>query len=405
MKICLIRCPSPFLIDERVFPPLGLMAVGTTLKIKGHDVTIYDGDINDFPMDFEYYGLGPTTPEYPYALKVKEKIGPRAKIVVGGPHATLNPRVCLDDGFDCIVCGDGEMSVERAFKSDIPLIISKELPLDEYPIIDRTILNLKNYKYLLNGRLATTMMTSQGCPFKCGFCAKNYRTVRFRSIENVIKEIDILHFDFGYDALAFPEDMFILIKERTEKICVHLKKLGMIWRCLIRADFVVKYGNVFIKTMADSGCVEIGMGVESGSDKILSIVNKGETVETIKTAIKMLKDSGIRIKGYFIVGLPGETQSTLDETRMFLEEMNFDDVDIKIYQPFPGTPIWNNRNSYDIQWDDIDFIKMFYKGRPKEYYGNVRTSSLTNQQIYNTWVEMEEKYKCHEGFISHNTGT
>jgi len=394
MRICLVRCPSPFLIADRVFPPLGLMAVGTALKIKGHEVTIYDGDLNFVPMDFEYYGFGPTTPEYPYALDVKEKIDSKAKVVIGGPHATFNPRLCLDDGFNCVVCGDGEMVVDRAFATDIPLIVAKELSLDEYPMIDRTILDIKSYKYFLNGRLTTTIITSQGCPFKCGFCAKNYKTVRFRSIENVIKEIEMLHYDFGYDALAFPEDMFILKKDRTEEICSHLKRLGIIWRCLVRADFLVRYGDSFTKMMADSGCVEIGMGVESGSNEILAIANKGETVETIKSAIWMMKDKGIRVKGYFIVGLPGENKNTIEQTRMFLEEMNMDDIDIKIYQPFPGAPIWNNRENYDIQWDDIDFKKMFYKGRPKEYYGNIRTSSLKNKEIYDAWVEMESKYKC-----------
>ena len=395
MDVCLIILPSPFLIDERVFPPLGLMAVGTALKLKGHDVTIYDGDIDKVPLNFSYYGFGPTTPEYPYALAIKNRIkqhNPKAKVIIGGPHATLNTS-CLNDGFDCVVSGDGENVVEQAFLKDAPMIIAPERPLDEYPIIDRTILDLKKYQYYLNGRLATTLMTSQGCPFKCGFCAKNYRSVRFRSVESVLKEIDMLHFDFGYDALAFPEDLFILDKQRTERICGYLKGLDIIWRCLIRADIAVKHGQAFIKTLADSGCVSVGMGVESGSDKILSTIHKGETVETIKTAIRMLKGEGIRVKGFFILGLPGETEETLAETNLFLAEMNLDDVDIKIYQPFPGTPIWHNKDAYDIQWQEIELGKAFYKGRPREYYGNVRTSALTNRQIYDSWVEMEAKYK------------
>lgn len=397
MRVCLIRCPSPFLIDERVFPPLGLMAVGTALKVKGHDVYIHDGSIDTIPLDYQYYGFGPTTPEYPYALMVKRMIkqnNPGVRIIIGGPHPTLNHRKCLDDNFDCVVMGDGEPIIEEAFMGEVSRLIGGEShSLDEYPIIDRTLLNLKNYRYFLNGKLATTLMTSQGCPFKCGFCAKNYSTVRFRSVEKVKKEIDKLHFDFGYDALAFPEDLFILKRERTEEICHHLKELDIIFRCLIRADLAVKYGIGFVKMMAESGCVSVGMGIESGSDKILANVNKGETVETIKSAIRMFQNEGIKVKGFFIVGLPGETPETLGETRRFLDEMKLDDVDIKIYQPFPGTPIWNNRETYDIQWNDIDFSKMFYKGRSKEYYGNIRTSSLTNEQIYNTWVEMEATYK------------
>jgi radical SAM superfamily enzyme YgiQ (UPF0313 family) len=236
-------------------------------------------------------------------------------------------------------------------------------------------------------------MTSQGCPFKCAFCCKNYKTVRFRSVDRVIDEINMLHYDFGFDSLAFPEDLFILKRERVEAIAKCLKELGIIWRCLVRGDLIVKYGQDFVKMMAESGCVDVGMGVESGSDKILAIVNKSEKSDTIKQAVRMLKDEGIRVKGFFIVGLPGESPETIDETWMFLEDTQFDDVDIKIYQPYPCTPIWDNRESYDIKWYDIDYKNMFYKGRPREYYGNVHTSKLTTQEIVDAWIEMEGTFK------------
>lgn len=396
MDICLIRCPSPFLIDEWVFPPLGLMAIATSLKQSGHNVKICDRE--NIPMDCDAYGFGPTTPEYSYALYSRELIkknNPRARTVIGGSYATLNPQKCLNDGFDCVVTGDGELSANVAFTSKSLMIDGgDDHSLDEYPIIDRSVINLDNYKYLLNGINATTLMTSQGCPYKCGFCCKNYKTVRFRSIDNIIKEINMLHFDLGYKALVFPEDLFILKRERVQEIAKYLKLYGIIWRCLVRADLVVKYGDDFLRMLVNSGCVEVGMGVESGSDTILKTINKGETANTIRTAIRMIKTHGIRAKGFFILGLPGESQETLNETWKFLEDVKLDDVDIKIYQPYPGTPIWEHKEKYDIQWDDnIDFDKKFYKGRPKEYYGNVCTSHITNKQLVENWIEMEATYK------------
>lgn len=394
-KICLIRCPSPFLIDERVFPPLGLITVATALKLAGHEVTIHDGQ--DVPMNFDYYGFGPTTPEYGYALDTLKLIkanNPSAKVVIGGPYATLNPQRCQDEGFDCVVCGDGEIAAVQAFGNGSRLIMAEEKPLDDYPMIDRSVIDLGRYKSILGGRRATTMLSSQGCPFRCAFCSKNYKTVRMRSAERVIEEIKHIHHRWGYNAIAFPEDLFILNKERTLEICACLRELDIVWRCLIRADVLVKHGMEFTRTMADSGCIEVGMGVESGSDKILKIINKGETSETIKQAIRMLKDAGIRVKGFFIVGLPGEDYFTLDATRRFLEEMQLDDVDIKIFQPYPGTPIWENKERYDIDWQDVgDFTKLFYKGRPGEYYGTVATSALTTRALYDAWVDMEKTYK------------
>jgi radical SAM superfamily enzyme YgiQ (UPF0313 family) len=255
-------------------------------------------------------------------------------------------------------------------------------------------LDIHKYKFLVDGRLSTSMMTSQGCPYKCGFCSKNYPSVRFRSPESVRKELKILHDDFGFTAIAFPEDLFILDKKRTETICGSLKDMDIYWRCLVRADTVVRHGEAFVRMMADSGCRAVGMGIESGSDKILNIINKGERACTIRDAIRMLKGNGMAVKGFFILGLPGESPETLEETRKFLEEEKLDDVDIKIYQPYPGTPIWRNREQYDITWaDSSDYSGMFYKGRAGDYRGSVRTSSLTTEQIYNAWVDLEGEFK------------
>lgn len=374
---------------------MGLMAVGTALKKRGHFVTIHEEGEDTIPMDFEYYGLGPTTPEYPYALMARGKIkyhNPKAKVVIGGPFATLNHERCMRDGFDCVVSGDGELISEQAFDNGSAYLIAPERPLDEYPIVDRSLVN-GHYRYMLCGKLATTMVTSRGCPNKCAFCCKNYKTVRLRSASNVIDEIARLHFFFKYDAVAFPDDNFILDRNRTEIISAYLRKLGMKWRCLVRADLAVKYGSKFIGMMAESGCVEVGIGIESGSDKILSAINKGETVKTIKEAVRISKAEGVRVKGFFIVGLPGESQDTIDDTKRFLDEMKLDDVDVKIFQPYPGSPIWDNKESYDIDWDDQDFGDMFYKGRPGEYFGSVRTSGLTNKQIVKSWVDLESNYK------------
>jgi radical SAM superfamily enzyme YgiQ (UPF0313 family) len=402
VRICLIRCPSPFLIEDGIVPPLGLMAVGTGLKQKGHDVFIHDrGD--DIPLDFDYYGLGPTTPEYGYALSIREKIKKHtdAKIVIGGPYATLNPEECLKDGFDCVVAGDGEIVSEDAFKSGKNIIVGPEKPLDEYPIIDRALINPQEYKYYLNDRLSTTVVSGRGCPYKCAFCCKNHSSVRLRSAGKVIEEIKYLNREFGYNAIMFPEDIFIRDKLRAEAVFKYMGKAGIISRCLVRADVVVRHGKDFTALMANSGCIEVGMGVESGSDTILKNVNKGESVSTIKKAVRMIKRAGIRIKGFFIVGLPGESLTTLAETKKFLDEMCFDDVDIKIFQPYPGSPIWDNRQEYDIQWHNgVDYKNMFYKGRPKEYYGNVCTSSLTSEQIVSEWINMEATYK---GSERHNT--
>jgi len=394
-KICLIRCPSPFLIEDKLFPPLGLMAVGTALKHEGFDVTVYDSD--DLPDGFDGYGFGPTTPEYEYALTAMRKLSasnPGARFVIGGPFATLQTDKCHEDGWNCVVSGDGEIAGVKAFSEDLSFVMGAEIALENYLITDRSLVDITSYKYFLDGKLATTIMTGRGCPFHCAFCCKNHNSVRLSSAERIIEEIDYLHFDFGYTALAYPEDLFILNAKRAATVFQHMKKRGIISRCLVRADVVARYGPEFTNMMADCGCTHVGMGIESGSNTILKNINKGESVNTIKYAIKIMKDSGIRVKGFFIVGLPGETKETLNETRNFLEEMQLFDVDIKIYHPYPGSPIYDNRKDYDIAWDDVALKDQFYKGRLGEYYGSIRTSALTTDEIVKEWIEMERQFKC-----------
>lgn len=402
MTICLVRCPSPFLIDERAFPPLGLMAVGAGLKRQGHSVVVFDGDLQDLPLDYPYYGFGPTAPEYPSALDCAHQIkdsNPEAKIVLGGAHATLNYELCQGQGFDSMVVGDGEEAAEEAFFGDRRVVFAESKPLDEYPIPDRSLVDIKAYRFKLYDRPATTIMGSRGCPFHCGFCCKNHDRVRLNSAERLITEIDLLHYDYGYDALAFPEDIFILNKKRTEVVAEHLHKRGIIWRCLVRADLVVKYGMDFLKMMKRYGCVGVGIGVESGSDRILQIIQKGESSSVIMQAIKMLKSAGIYTKGFFILGLPGESEESLTETDAFLKEAGLDDIDCKIFQPYPGSPIYDYKERYDIHWESVPLEYTFYKGAPGEYYGNISTSNLSKERIVEMWEHIEGTYKDWESTL------
>jgi anaerobic magnesium-protoporphyrin IX monomethyl ester cyclase len=398
MRICLVRLPSSFLLEDKCFPPLGLMAVATGLKLRGHSVVIYDGRIDGLPMDCDGYGFGPTTPEYASALAFKEKLRAKrssARVVLGGAFAALNrPRV-MKDYWDCVLVGDGEIEAERAFVGRESLIVAQERPLDEYPITDRSVMDLSQYHYSLDGRRATTLVTSRGCPWRCTFCCKTAEnnSVRMRSAEHVAKEIDYLFHEHGFTAMALPDDIAILDRDRIEKIAVHFAELGIIWRCLVRADLVVKFGADFAQMMFDTGCYEVGMGVESASDKILKLANKGETAATLRRAVLLLHAAGIRVKGYFILGLPGETAETIKETESFLDDMKLDDVDIKIYQPYPGSPIWDNKAKFDIDWHDTHLEDQFYKGRIGDYRGNVRTAALTNAEIVQAMNYLEGKYK------------
>ncbi len=392
MKTCILLCRAPFLIDEKVFPPLGLLAVGTALRECGCDVAIRDTPDHSS----HHFALGPTTPEYPHALEMLNQIkstSSKNRVIIGGPHAQANMEQCLADGFDTVVLGDGERVTPAIFKLNGVVNLGHG-NLDDYPILNRSFLDIHSYNYTIAGFPATTLLTSRGCPFRCGFCSKTEERVRYRSVRKIEEEAAYLRREWDYGALMFFDDTFILLKERAKQLCEVLRNYGMLWRCFVRGDLVIRHGQDLLKAMVRSGCVEVGIGIESGSDRILQAIHKDENTKTLKNAIGMLRQVGIHVKGFFIVGLPGEDRSSLEETQRFLEEVTLDNADFSIYQPYRGSPIWDNRQDYDIRWESLPPNQQFYKGRSGEYQCVVSTSSLTSGEIVEARDELERVYRC-----------
>ncbi len=131
--------------------------------------------------------------------------------------------------------------------------------------------------------------------------------VRCYDVDRIEKEVAYLKKDCGYEALMLFDDVFVLNKQRALAICHVLKKHGITWRCFVRGDLVIRHGPDLVDIMARSGCVEVGIGIESGSDKILQTINKGEDVGTIREAICWLRQRGIRVKGFLLWDYWGKT--------------------------------------------------------------------------------------------------
>jgi len=209
----------------------------------------------------------------------------------------------------------------------------------------------------------------------------------------VIKELEELHDLYGYEAFMLFDDIAIMDPNRLDHILTAIQPWGIKWRGFVRADMLVKGGLEMVKKMRDSGCVEVGMGIESGSDTILKTIGKGENLATIKHAIRLLQKYEIRVKGFFIVGLPGESHKTVGETFHFLHDMRLDGADFSIFTPYKGSPIYEHKEKFDIEWNRLDLEHLFYKGIPGQYESQVWTSSLNQEQIVNYRNELERTFK------------
>ena len=389
LDFVLVNPPSPFLIDQTVMPPLGIMYLSSYLKSKGYSVEIFDVPTrgnNELIPESRVTAFTSTTPQYPEAIKCLNliKYDDTTK-VIGGMHATCGGGKCLNDGFDVVCDGEGEYPLETIINShEMSNIVIKSNPvkdIDSLPFPDRDWKGFEKYEYLINGERATTMITSRACPFSCYYCCNSGESKpRIRSAKNVIDEARIVHDKHGFGAVQLYDDIFTINRKRAIEIGKGFNEIGLKWRCFVHANTV---NRELLQSMHDNGCVEIGIGVETGSQRILNTVNKKTKIENIINIHNICHDIGLRIKAFLIIGLPGENYSSIAETIKFLRKARPDDFDYTIYTPFPKTYIWDNADKFDIKFNknSIDYSKMFFKGKAGEYTSQVSTKELSSNEI------------------------
>ncbi|MBN1178040.1 MAG: radical SAM protein, partial [Anaerolineae bacterium] len=233
-----------------------------------------------------------------------------------------------------LVWRDGE---EIVVNPDRPLIRN----LDDLPLPRHDLLPLETYRAPLVGGPYSFAVTSRGCPAGCRFCIKHVsygRSVRFRSPENVLDELELLA-GLGVRAVNLYADLFTVNREHVMGICegILARGLRLRWSCNSRVDFV---DEEMLRAMARSGCWIISWGIESGDDDMLRRMNKGITTAQVAQALRWSKEAGIKNWGYFIIGLPGETEASIRRTIDFSKRLPLDLVLFHIAAPHPGTPFF-----------------------------------------------------------------
>jgi radical SAM superfamily enzyme YgiQ (UPF0313 family) len=206
------------------------------------------------------------------------------------------------------------------------------------------------------------MMTSRGCPYSCTFCS-NFRTqgkkFRARSPENVLAEIDHLVKEYGVKEINIIDDNFTFLPKRVKEICD-----GLIER---NYDLELKTGNgiradrvslPMLKHMKKAGFYLVAYGVESGSERILKKMRKGETKDHIRRAVKWSKQAGLLTEGFFMFGNEGEGKKEMLETIQFSKELDLSIAQFQIYTPVPGSPLFetikNDGKLFTKKWEDFN---------------------------------------------------
>ena len=316
--------------------------------------------------------------------KELKSISNNCKIVLMGPFAGIfYEKILRNYPIDLLVLQDPEFTLVKLFSKPLAEEFFKSTHNIAYKkdgAIYKTTINLNNdldilpfvsFDFCANNYSPVPINTSRGCSFNCKFCDRKYLwgdKLRFRSIENIIEEIEILDNKFDCREIWFDDANFIMKRERTIDFCLMLlkKKLKIYWSCSTRVDSV---DREVLKIMKMAGCKTIYYGVESGSELILRNIGKNYTQEQIITAIKLTKSIGMKAGLFLTIGNPGEDKFTINETKkLLLRVYPFDALNINPLIVLPGTELYNkfvsegriNENSYfknnnlifyDSNWD------------------------------------------------------
>lgn len=440
MRVCLIIPPSPFLLDERVFVSLGVLKVAASLERAGYTVDVLDlSGVADYetatkayvvahPESYQY-GITATTPQMPAAVAIRAQI-PTGIVYLGGPHATLvhaaarnelkqgieNGRARkalqkLQDIFGVLVAGDGEQAVHLALNASRGQIIDADSPntqlflthqgFTDSPWPARHLVDMNSYHYEIEGEKATSIVAQLGCPFGCNFCGGRLspmlRKIRLRSTESILQEMEFLYRTYKYTGFMFYDDELNVnpkLLELLRGIYDLQVRLGVSFRLrgFVKAEL---FTQEQAEWMYIAGFRWLLCGFESGSDKILTNINKKATKTDNTRMLILARKSGIKVKALMSIGHPGESKETIADTKQWLLQERPDDFDATVITVYPGTPYYDSAvESAPGEWcfttagdklyhHDLDFTveQAFYKGIPGEYKSYVWTDGLTSERL------------------------
>jgi radical SAM superfamily enzyme YgiQ (UPF0313 family) len=375
-KIALVNTPLlKGTVHHQLFPPIGLAYLAAVLEQNGYEIRIMDCPVCE--MDHEklkadlasfeptLIGISSMTPTIESALKsarVAKEVCPDAKVVMGGSHVTFMDRETLaeEPATDIVVRGEGEETLLELVKQlpDLPkvedvkgitfrkgnqIVQTPNRPyiqnLDALPRPAYKYIPVEKYRIL--GRKLLPIMSSRGCPFQCSFCAASQMfgaRFRARSPKNVLDELEWLRDEYGAEGISFQDDTLTFDRKRILEICDGIieRKIRLPWGCGTRADTVTKE---ILAKMRAAQCDEVCFGVESGCQRIRDALKKRVSTEQCENAIKWAKEVGMFVTVSVILGYPGETKETLQQTLDFVRKVEPDDVWLCHATPYPGTEL------------------------------------------------------------------
>jgi radical SAM superfamily enzyme YgiQ (UPF0313 family) len=446
LKVILINPKFHLPIDTRTTPHLGLAYLAAVSERRGDEVYLYDADVEDEPLDIfikrvqpDLVGITANTPQVKQAWRTAEAIKKvwDVPVVIGGPHPSVLPEESAQkSAIDIVVEGEGEETwidisnrLEKykrevaEFKSANLLSIHSEVlaPIfgvtyqtqdgkihrnpERPPIMDLDSLPFPAYKYFkmerysslqpatdaVDGSRSFSIMTSRGCPYRCTFCSQSIMPIKWRarSPENVLAEYRHLIHDLGAQEIGWLDDSANIRLKRMHDICNLLitEKLNHVPWIMINGIRANLADEATLGLMKKAGCKRLAFGVETGDEDILVSIDKRIDHDTIRQAFKNAKKVGLETMGFFIIGLPGDNEETMEKTIKFAIEVDPLVANFSMMTPYPGTTVYEIATKKGRMlmkdWDDY----VFFEGKARYELGD-----MTAELVERKWKEAYRRF-------------
>ncbi|MBB5915104.1 radical SAM superfamily enzyme YgiQ (UPF0313 family) [Nocardia transvalensis] len=380
-------------VNDFTLPVLGMAYIATYAAQQGYNVGVLDAEAHGLGVQQtidivnaarpRWAGMNLLAPTYEISATIAAGITPDVRLMLGGHQAKAMPTQILADprmrGCAALVLGEAETRVvellaDHRNRSRLPAVMwldpllktpvtggmpgtSHHLapPVDELPFVDRRY--LCQDPHFESGRWEANMVGARGCPYNCSFCgaavsANPDITIRTRRPDNIIAEMLELRGRRGVTAFRFVDDLFLGARRVIDTMMTGFtaERIGewARWDATGRINVLDRATDTTLNTLASNGLREVALGVESGNEEMLHYIDKRITPDMAVRVVERLLDRGISVKGYFILGFPGETRQQMDDTEALIHRL-WDAADhrpghfrasVFEFRPYPGTPEW-----------------------------------------------------------------
>jgi len=402
--------------------PQGILSIAAYLDRAGHEVFVYDGLGPGAPLDLqkqvrailafrpELVGFSTTTSSFPDAAWLAEKIknhDARILTVCGGVHVSALREKLLEryPAFDYFAAGEGEITMSELACGVDPAAISglirreKDVAIANEPrphIADLDGLPFPAYEKLAGfprdyhlplfsyrRTPGATMITSRGCMFQCSYCDRSVfqKGFRFNSADYIYEHMRYLRDRFGVRHVNIYDDLFTANRKRIVDLCGKLARqpLGMDFNCAVRVGYTDDDLLTMLKT---AGCLMVSLGIESADPEMLARHKSGVSLDHVRDTVRRIQAAKLRAKGLFMMGLPGETEASIQRTSDFIIDLGLDDMNMAKFTPFPGAPLWatiRDEGIFEEDWRLMNCLNFVFV--PKGIESSERLDRLYNEHV------------------------